>query len=105
MAIRDIRQWVLQGYLFHTQQVCTSSHVACSKAQGFSQEESVLQCEDDLFRGETGVVLTESVLGQKSVSQPFGAIHRVDAFLAVFFFFPAVFFVDRRVLGCLWYTY
>lgn len=101
VAIRGGSQWG-PGYLFHTQQVYTSSHMAFLRAQRFSQEESALQCGDDPFRGETCIVLAESALGQDSVSQPFGVVHRVAAFLAVFF--SCVFSVDCHALGCLWYT-
>jgi len=34
--------------------------------------------------GEMHIILTENVLGLDGVSQPFGVVHRVAAFLALF---------------------
>lgn len=70
---------------FSAQQVCASSHGSCSKAQGFPQEENPYGVRM-IHSWVRRVVLTEKgMLGQDGDPQPFGVVHSVAAFTALFF--------------------
>lgn len=85
MVIRDIQATGSGLGFFCAQQVCASSHGACSKAQGFYQEQNPYGVKM-IHLCVRRVVLTEKgILGQDGDPQPFGVVHSIAAFTALFF--------------------